>query len=117
MRIILLGPPGAGKGTQARRLADRYGLAIVATGDIFRDQIARGTDLGQQAKRYVDRGEYVPDEITTRMVLARLDGEFGRGLVQPQRAGIALQAVASRGPPPEIGAGHTRLLAREIPRG
>ena len=73
MRIILLGPPGAGKGTQARRLADRYGLAIVATGDIFRDQIARGTDLGQQAKRYVDRGEYVPDEITTRMVLARLD--------------------------------------------
>ena len=78
MRIILLGPPGAGKGTQARRLADRYGLAIVATGDIFRDQIARGTDLGQQAKRYVDRGEYVPDEITTRMVLARLDEDDAR---------------------------------------
>ena len=73
MRIILLGPPGAGKGTQARRLADRYGLAIVATGDTFREQIARGTPLGLQAKAYVDRGEYVPDDVTTRMVLARID--------------------------------------------
>lgn len=73
MRIILLGPPGAGKGTQARKLADRYGLAIIATGDLFRDQIASATELGSQAKAFVDRGEYVPDEITTRMVLARLD--------------------------------------------
>jgi adenylate kinase len=73
MRIVLLGPPGAGKGTQARRLADRYGLPTIATGDIFRDEIARGTPLGLQAKEYVDRGEYVPDDITTRMVLGRLD--------------------------------------------
>ncbi len=73
MRIVLLGPPGAGKGTQARRLAERYGLATIATGDIFRDEISRGTPLGLQAKRYVDRGEYVPDEITTQMVLGRLD--------------------------------------------
>ncbi len=73
MRIILLGPPGAGKGTQARRLAERYGLSTIATGDIFRDQIARGTELGLQAKEYVDRGDYVPDDITTAMVLERLD--------------------------------------------
>jgi adenylate kinase len=73
MRIVLLGPPGAGKGTQARRLADRYGLPTIATGDIFRDEIARETPLGLQAKEYVDRGEYVPDDITTRMVLGRLD--------------------------------------------
>jgi adenylate kinase len=73
MRIILLGPPGAGKGTQARRLAERYGLVVIATGDIFRDQIARETPLGQEAKEYVDRGEYVPDKITTEMVLNRLD--------------------------------------------
>ncbi|HSJ51285.1 MAG TPA: adenylate kinase [Actinomycetota bacterium] len=73
MRIILLGPPGAGKGTQAKRLVERYGLAVVATGDIFRDQISKQTPLGLAAKEYVDRGEYVPDEITTKMVLQRLD--------------------------------------------
>jgi adenylate kinase len=78
VRIILLGPPGAGKGTQGRRLAERYGLAVVATGDIFRAQIAAGTPLGLQAKEFVDLGEYVPDDITTRMVLARLDDPDAR---------------------------------------
>ncbi|HYF10931.1 MAG TPA: adenylate kinase [Actinomycetota bacterium] len=73
MRIILLGPPGAGKGTQARRLAERYGLPIIATGDIFREQIANETALGLEAQRYVEAGEYVPDAITTRMILQRLE--------------------------------------------
>ncbi len=73
MRVVLLGPPGAGKGTQARRLAERYGLAVVATGDTFREQVARGTELGVAAKAYMDRGDYVPDEVVVSMVLARLE--------------------------------------------
>jgi adenylate kinase len=73
VRIILLGPPGAGKGTQARKLAERYGLSVISTGDIFRSQIAKATPLGLEAKRFVDAGEYVPDDITTKMVLDRLE--------------------------------------------
>jgi adenylate kinase len=73
MRIVLLGPPGAGKGTQARRLADRYGLAIIGTGDIFRDHVGKATALGLGAKKYMDAGDYVPDEIAVAMVLARLE--------------------------------------------
>src|SRR3972149_6370970 len=72
MRIILPGPPGAGKGTQAGRLAERYGLAVVATGDTFREHIAAKTPLGLRAKGFVDLGEYVPDDITTEMVIERL---------------------------------------------
>ncbi len=72
MRIVLLGPPGAGKGTQAKRLTERYGLPVIGTGDIFRDHVARGTPLGLRAKEYMDRGDYVPDEIAVSMVLGRL---------------------------------------------
>jgi adenylate kinase len=73
VRIILLGPPGAGKGTQARRLAERYGLVVIATGDTFREEIANQTPLGLQAKEYYERGEYVPDGLTTALVLRRLE--------------------------------------------
>ena len=80
MRLILLGPPGAGKGTQAARLASRLGVPAISTGDIFRANVSEGTELGQLAQKYMDAGEYVPDEVTNQMVAARLsepDAEAG----------------------------------------
>jgi adenylate kinase len=73
MRLILMGPPGAGKGTQARFVADHFGVPAISTGDIFRANVSQGTPLGVEAKRYMDAGEYVPDEVTNRMVRNRID--------------------------------------------
>ena len=82
LRIILLGPPGAGKGTQAKLLAERLGLAHVASGDLFRSHLERGTPLGLQAKRYMEQGLLVPDEVTIQMVLERVRAlEEGRGVL------------------------------------
>jgi adenylate kinase len=72
MRMVLLGPPGAGKGTQAARLAERAGIPHIATGDIFRANVAQRTRLGRRAKRYMDRGDLVPDEVVIAMVMDRL---------------------------------------------
>jgi len=74
-RIILIGPPGAGKGTQAARLAEHLGVPAISTGDIFRANVAERTELGQTAQRYMDAGEYVPDEVTNAMVADRLAAE------------------------------------------
>ena len=71
-RILFLGPPGAGKGTQADRLAQELGIPHIASGDMFREEVAQGTELGRAAKRYLDAGEYVPDEVTIEMVSERL---------------------------------------------
>jgi adenylate kinase len=73
MRLILMGPPGAGKGTQAQFLAEHYSIPAISTGDIFRENVSKGTELGVQAKRYMDAGEYVPDEVTNLMVRNRID--------------------------------------------
>ena len=73
MRLILMGPPGAGKGTQAKYVAARFGIPAISTGDIFRANVSRGTPLGVEAKKYMDAGEYVPDEVTNRMVRNRID--------------------------------------------
>lgn len=70
--IVLLGPPGAGKGTQAARLAQAAGLAHLASGDLFREHLSRGTELGKLAQAYMTRGELVPDDVTTRMIAERL---------------------------------------------
>ena len=72
MRLILMGPPGAGKGTQARVVAEHFGVPAISTGDIFRANVSQGTPLGVEAKRYMDAGEYVPDDVTNRMVRARI---------------------------------------------
>ncbi len=75
MRLIFLGPPGAGKGTQARTLAEEQGIPQIATGDMFREAIARGTRLGLEAKSYYDRGALVPDEVAVGLVAERLDAD------------------------------------------
>ena len=100
MRIVLLGAPGAGKGTQASILAARHDVAHVASGDLFRKHLGEGTDLGKLAKTFMDKGELVPDDVTIKMVLARiaepdaangyvLDG-FPRTVAQAQALDTAL---------------------------
>ncbi|WP_090969278.1 adenylate kinase [Nocardioides exalbidus] len=73
MRLIFMGPPGAGKGTQAKFVADHFGVPAISTGDIFRANVSAGTPLGVEAQRYMDSGEYVPDEVTNKMVRNRID--------------------------------------------
>ena len=110
MKILFFGPNGSGKGTQGAIVKDKYGIPHIETGVIFRDNIGRGTDLGKEAKGYIDRGELVPDSITIPMILDRLKQEdckdgwlldgFPRNLTQAQEldkalneAGITLDIV------------------------
>jgi adenylate kinase len=82
MRVVFLGPPGAGKGTQARELAREWGLAHIATGDLLREAIAAGTGLGRQAKTYYDRGELVPDDLVVGLLGERLQqADAGKGFI------------------------------------
>jgi adenylate kinase len=78
LNLILLGPPGAGKGTQADRLHDDFGLPHISTGDILRAQVAEGTELGREAKRYMDAGDLVPDEVIIGMITERLSSGDAR---------------------------------------
>ncbi|MCD6296029.1 MAG: adenylate kinase [Deltaproteobacteria bacterium] len=101
MKILFFGPNGSGKGTQGAIVKEKFGIPHIETGVIFRDNISRGTDLGKEAKGYIDRGELVPDSITIPMILDRLKEEdckdgwlldgFPRNLVQAQELDKALK--------------------------
>jgi adenylate kinase len=106
LNLILLGPPGAGKGTQADRLHEDFGLPHISTGDMLRAQVAEGTELGREAKRYMDAGELVPDEVIVGMITERvgavdardgflLDG-FPRNEVQADALDEALTGLERR---------------------
>lgn len=103
MNMIFLGPPGAGKGTQAKRLIDRYSIPQISTGEIFRAAVKAGTELGVQAKTYMDRGDLVPDDVVVGIVVERLqqadcnggfllDG-FPRTIPQADALGASLEKM------------------------
>jgi adenylate kinase len=82
VRLVLVGPPGAGKGTQAVRLAERLDVPHISTGDLFRANLSEMTPLGVEAKRYMDAGDLVPDDVTSRMVRARIEEpDAGKGFI------------------------------------
>lgn len=82
MRLILLGPPGAGKGTQAQRLVQKYGIPQLSTGDMLREAVAQGTEVGKRAKAVMDAGELVSDEIVNAIVAERIDqDDCARGFI------------------------------------
>ncbi|HEX4559721.1 MAG TPA: adenylate kinase [Mycobacterium sp.] len=82
MRVVLLGPPGAGKGTQAGRLAEKLGIPQISTGELFRRNIDKGTKLGLEAKRYLDAGDLVPSDLTNQLVDDRLaDADAANGFI------------------------------------
>src|SRR3546814_45698 len=82
MRLIVIGPPGAGKGTQAQRLVERYSIPQLSTGEMLRVAVATGTEIGREAKAIMDRGELVPDDVVTQMVSDRIDQEdYRRGFI------------------------------------
>ncbi|HEY2141113.1 MAG TPA: adenylate kinase [Solirubrobacteraceae bacterium] len=116
LNLILLGPPGAGKGTQADRLREDFGLPHISTGDMLRAQVAEGTELGREAKRYMDAGELVPDSVIVGMIIDRIgeadagDGFLLDGFPRNERQADALAEALSG-----LGRRLTAALLIEVP--
>jgi adenylate kinase len=113
---VLLGPPGAGKGTQAERLRDELGLVHLATGDLLRQAVADGSDLGRQAERYMDAGELVPDEVVVGMVRERLEAAGGDDFLLDGFPRSVAQAQALDGVLDEMGAPLDAVLSLAVSR-
>lgn len=106
MKIIMLGAPGAGKGTQAKQIADKYSIPHISTGDIFRANLKEGTELGKKAKEYMDQGLLVPDELTCDLVMDRIGQEdckngfvldgFPRTIPQAEALDAALKKIGQK---------------------
>lgn len=107
MRLVLVGPPGAGKGTQAQFIAEHAGVPKISTGDIFRANVSQGTPLGTQAKAFMDRGDLVPDDVTIEMVKARLAED-------DVRAGFLLDGFPRTVPQAEVLEDHLRLSGTKL---
>jgi adenylate kinase len=116
LNLILLGPPGAGKGTQAERLRDDFGIPHISTGDILRAQVAEGTELGEQAKRYMDAGDLVPDDVIIGMITERIaDGDARDGFLLDGFPRNSQQAEALSEALENLGRRLTSVLLIEVP--
>jgi adenylate kinase len=116
LNLILFGPPGAGKGTQADRLRNDFGLPFISTGDMLRENVKKGTDLGKEAQKYMDAGELVPDDLIVKMAAERLkaddaqDGFILDGFPRTLEQGKALDELLS-----ELGRRVTAALMIDVP--
>jgi len=114
--LVLLGPPGAGKGTQAERISELYGIPHISTGDIFRDNLKRGTELGLKAKEYMDRGELVPDEVVIGIVRNRLaEPDCDKGFVLDGFPRTVAQADALKEMLASMGKSINHVLNIQVP--
>ncbi|NOZ78187.1 MAG: adenylate kinase [Acidobacteria bacterium] len=115
MNLILLGPPGCGKGTQAKVLSEKYHVPHVSTGDMLRSEVRRGTELGMKAKEIMDRGELVPDSIVGSMILRRLDeADCARGVILDGYPRNVEQAGVLDGILAELGRTLERVIVIEV---
>lgn len=116
MNLVLLGPPGAGKGTQAERISEAYSIPHISTGDIFRENLKKGTELGLKAKEYMDRGELVPDEVVIGIVRNRLaEPDCARGFVLDGFPRTVAQADALKEMLAAMGRGIDHVLNISVP--